>query len=154
MGSTTRLTNLKLSMFTDKQKPHQNPPFLNCKGSEAKHLLPALLLVCQDGLLKDKIPCEREMLRALKSMDDLIQLWDVSDMFLPHNDFVKSLTLASQFLQAYEALAKWAEDMSKLHFHVVMKHHMFMQLARGAKRLNPRSHWRTSWAGLLHSLTV
>ena len=74
-------------------------------------------------------------------MDDLIQLWDVSDMFLPHNDFVKSLTLASQFLQAYEALAKWAEDMSKLHFHVVMKHHMFMHLARGAKHLNPRSHW-------------
>ena len=141
LGSGTRLTNLKLSMFTDKQKPHQSPPFLDCKGAEAKHLLPALLLVCQDGLLHDKIPCEREMLRALKAMDDLVQLWDISDMFLAHNDFVKSLTFASEFLQAYEALAKWAEDMGKHHFHIVMKHHMFMHLARGAKHLNPRSHW-------------
>ncbi|CAE6972711.1 ANK3 [Symbiodinium natans] len=141
LGSPTRLTNLKLSMFVDKQKPHQSPPFLEIKGAEGKHLLPALAKVCQEGLLDEKIPCEREMSRALRAMDKLVQLWDMSDMFLSHNDFVKNLEFASEFLQAYEALSQWAQEHEKLLFHTVMKHHMLMHLARGAKHLNPRSHW-------------
>ena len=35
---TTRLTNLKLSMFTKPRSPHSEYPFLTAKGAECKHL--------------------------------------------------------------------------------------------------------------------
>ena len=38
-----RLTNLRLSMFTDPAKPWSSKASLDVKAAEAKHLLPALL---------------------------------------------------------------------------------------------------------------
>ena len=43
----TRLTKLKLSMFTKEDKPWAQSPFPNCKGAEKKRLAPALLEVCK-----------------------------------------------------------------------------------------------------------
>ena len=43
-GIASRLTNLRLSMFTD-PKPWAKNASLDCKGAEARHLLPALLPV-------------------------------------------------------------------------------------------------------------
>ena len=42
-----RLTNLKLSMFTDANKPWATTASLHIKAGEAKHLLPALVPVLE-----------------------------------------------------------------------------------------------------------
>ena len=46
-GIKNRLTNLKLSMFTDAAKPWAGKASLDCKAAEAKHLLPALVPVLE-----------------------------------------------------------------------------------------------------------
>ena len=47
-----RLTNLRLSMITDPTKPWSKHPVLDCKGGEARHLLPALIPVIQAILFR------------------------------------------------------------------------------------------------------
>ena len=136
LQSPTRLTNLKLSMFTDPKKPHVAPPFLNSKGAESKHFLPAFLQVCKKRkLLSPDLPEEKEMLRALENMDKLVQLWDSSDMFLEQEGFEKSLELAADFLQAYGVLNEWAASNDTWLFHIVMKHHMLLHLAISSRFL-------------------
>ncbi len=43
-----RLNMLKLSMFTDVDKPHQQHPFLKTKGGEMKHFVPVLTCVAKE----------------------------------------------------------------------------------------------------------
>ena len=72
--STTRLTNLKLTMFcSDPKKPWANHPFLNSKGGESKHLAPAVP-VCKQMLDCDN-PVDQHIVEALESMCALVRLF-------------------------------------------------------------------------------
>ena len=44
----TRLTNLKMKMFTNLEKPWADVPFLKVKGAECKHLLPIVAIISSD----------------------------------------------------------------------------------------------------------
>ena len=76
----TRLTNLKLAVFTGPQKPHKSHDFLGVQGAEAKHLAPALLVVCQK-VLGTGNSAEQYMVTALKRVVGLIALFDEADIF-------------------------------------------------------------------------
>ena len=45
---TKRLTNIRLSMFTDPDKPHKNNAFLKTKGGEMKHLIPVIAAIAEE----------------------------------------------------------------------------------------------------------
>ena len=51
--TTARLTNLRLSMITNTQKPHKAYPCLEAKAAETKHFLPCLEEVVKESLPED-----------------------------------------------------------------------------------------------------
>ena len=69
-----RLTNLKLSMFTDAAKTWVSKASLDCKAGEAKHLLPALVPVLEK-LLEGATKISEQMTQtAACSLEKLAQL--------------------------------------------------------------------------------
>jgi hypothetical protein len=138
--TSTRLTNLKLSMFTNIDRPHSQHPMLNAKGAECKHLAPALLHVCK--LLLDKGDAlERHIVQGLEGLVELVEIFDLAGPYLSESEYRKALQKANQFLNSYDWLNKWALEQGRLSFHIVVKHHTFIHLVENAKYLNPRFHW-------------
>ena len=136
----TRLSNLRLSMFTDPKKPHVSCPSLAIKGAEAKHLLPCLLHVGKQ-LLQPHVFHESCMLDAMQTMVDLVDLYDKSDVFLTVHEWQKAYTLGKEFLVAYHACYQWAQEEGRQLFNIVFKHHSFCHLVDNSRYINPRCHW-------------
>lgn len=136
----TRLTNLKLSMFTKARSPHSEHAFLNAKGAECKHLAPALLKVCLDALDPDN-PVHSNIIKALEGLVGLVQTFDNAGMYLDTGEYLLALRKAEVFLEHYDWLHEWALAENRKLFHVVVKHHTFEHLVQNSKYLNPRFHW-------------
>ena len=140
LQSPTRLSNLRLSMFTDPKRPHTSYPSLAIKGGEAKHFLPALLHVART-LLQPGIWHERCMLDAMDTMANLIRCFDQSDVFLTKKEWQEAYTLGKGFLDAYNACNQWAQEEGRQLFNIVFKHHSFCHLVDNSRYINPRCHW-------------
>lgn len=131
-----RLTNLRLSMFTDPAKPWSSKASLDVKAAEAKHLLPALLPLLE-RMFPDMLAEERQMLAAATSLE---KLWDEADMFLSGSQYAKSLALGKEFLTAYKWLNSWSLEKGRNSFAIVAKHHTFIHALWNSK-YNPRASW-------------
>ena len=136
----TRLSNLKMSMFTNPKTPHASHPFLNAKGGECKHLGPALLQVCK-AVLDPGVEVDTWIVQSLASICELVSLLDKAGMYLSGTEYTEALKHAESFLDHYDALNKWALEKGRLLFHVVTKFHTFLHLIENARFLNPRFHW-------------
>ena len=137
---TCRLTNLVLSMFTDPKKPWANWANLSCKGGEGKHLAPCLLEVLKNILDFSK-PEHSHMLKCLEHVCQAVAIWDSAGTFLTKAEFKKSWQLAQDAMKEYQWLNAWSEDCGRSSFHIVIKHHTFLHLAKDAWYLNPRVFW-------------
>lgn len=137
---TCRLTNLVLSMFTDPKKPWANWANLSCKGGEGKHLAPCLLEVLKNILDFSK-PEHSRMLKCLEHVCQVVAIWDSAGTFLTKAEFKKSWQLAQDAMKEYQWLNAWSEDCGRSSFHIVIKHHTFLHLAKDAWYLNPRVFW-------------
>ena len=154
LRSTTRLTNLKLSMFCDPAKPHGSHPCLSTKGSEAKHLLLPFLKVSK-ALLDDTVWHEATMLQAMQEMHNLVELFDLADIVPEAEEHKKAMAFAKGFLDNYSMLNAWALEEGNLLFHKVMKFHTFQHLVENSKHLNPRACWcfqNEHWVGQISQL--
>ena len=140
LESPTRLTNLKLSMFTDPKNPHSSYPSLSIKGSEAKHMLPAFLVVCR-SLLQADLYQERCMLDCMEHLQQVVDLYSDADIILTTAEWEKVFTLGKGFLNIYSMLNAWAQEQERLLFHKVYKHHSFQHMLENSRWLNPRCHW-------------
>ena len=136
-----RLTNLKLAMITDPAKPWVKHSHLDCKGGEARHLLPALVPVIQRLFEDTQEECEQHMLVVATSLEKLVKGWDEADTFLTPAEYQRSLKLASAFLTSYAWLYQWSLEKDRKSFHVVPKFHSFIHLIWNSKFLNPRCQW-------------
>lgn len=136
-----RLTNLKISMFTEVGKPWASWANLGTKAGESKHLLPALVPVMQNLFETSAEPCEQHMLLAATSLEKLVSLWDQSGTFLTQREYEKSLQLGGTFLNSYSYLNNWSLEKDRKSFHIVPKHHSFLHLLWGSKHLNPKAAW-------------
>ena len=137
---TCRLTNLVLSMFTDPKKPWANWANLSCKGGEGKHLAPCLLEVLKNILDFSK-PEHSHMLKCLEHVCQVVAIWDSAGTFLTKAEFKKSWQLAQDAMKEYQWLNAWSEDCGRSSFHIVIKHHSLIHLAKDAWYLNPRVFW-------------
>lgn len=140
LESKTRLTNLRLNMFTDPKHPHSAYPTLSIKGSESKHLLPALLLVCQ-SMLDPCIFHERCMLDCMEHLQKVVGIFDEQDIVLTIEKWTEAFTLAKGFLDTYSLLNHWGEEEERLLFHKVYKFHSFQHLVENSRYLNPKGTW-------------
>ena len=139
--TTCRLTNLKLSMFTDTKKPWKSWANLDCKGGEAKHLLPVLAPVLEKIFGVTMTPAEQKMIACVTSLGKLVQLWDESGTFPTEESFALALSLGKGFLDDYQWLNQWSKDCGRKSFHIVHKHHSFMHLLYNSRYMNPKAHW-------------
>jgi len=135
-----RLTNLKLSMLCDPKNPWKRTADLDCKGGEAKHLLPCLVPVLKRMFSLEK-PHEQKMISAATSLEKLVALWDEAGPVLTDREFSRSLNLGKGFLDDYSWLHDWSLEKDRNSFPVVAKHHTFIHLVWGCKFLNPRMQW-------------
>lgn len=136
-----RLTNLRLSMFTDSSKPWLGKASLDCKAGEAKHLLPALVPVLEKIFARTKKPEEKHVISAATSLEKLVAIRDQGDTFLSPSEFGKPLALGKVFLDSYKWLHEWSLEKGRNSFHIVAKHHTFIHLLWNAKFLNPKVQW-------------
>ena len=136
-----RLTNLRLSVFTDPAKPWQKNPVLDCKGAESRHLLLALIPVIQSAFADTMEDCESNMLIAATSLEKLVKLWDDMDICPTPSEYEKGLALAGSFLKSYQWLNLWSLEKDRKSFHIVPKHHSFLHLVWNSKHLNPKLQW-------------
>ena len=140
-GLEHRLTNLKLSMFTNAEKPWLGKATMDCKAGESKHLLPALVPVLEKMFAGTKKEEEKKMLSAAKSLEKLVALWDEAGKFLTPAEFSKGMALGKEFLLAYKWLNAWSLEKGRHSFAIVVKHHTFIHLLWNSKFLNPERHW-------------
>ena len=139
-GTATRLTNLKLSMFTKVKEPHVNWAFLGAKGAECKHLAPALLSFCKKALDVDN-NVDQHIIASLDAMCSLVDVIDGASMFLSPVEYGLALEKAELFLDNYDWLNLWAKGQDRRLFHIVIKFHMFWHLIQNSQFLNPRFVW-------------
>ena len=136
-----RLTNLKLSMFTDANKPWATTASLHIKAGEAKHLLPALVPVLEKifaGTMKEE---ESKMIHAASSLEKLVKLWDTAGEFLTPAEFETAMALGKEFLLTYKWLHSWSLEKDRNSFAIVAKHHTFIHLVMNCKFGNPKRQW-------------
>jgi len=137
--STSRLTNLRLSMFCDVKSPHAQNAFLNTKAAESKHLLPAIAAVSRAASTGSDHDLRRTA--ALDAISDFVTLMDEAGRFLEPEVADRALELAIRFLGHYAWLNRWALQQERNVYHIVPKFHMFHHLAINARYLNPRVYW-------------
>ena len=132
-------------MFTDPKKPWAKNASLDCKGAEARHLLPALLPVLKLMLSLEKDEAlgkvHEQMLCAAESLEKLVSLWDGASTILTAAEYEESLALGKAFLDAYLFLHHWSLEKDRCRFHIVAKHHTFIHLLWNSRYLNPRMQW-------------
>ena len=151
-----RLTNLKLSMICDSKKPWSKSAVLECKGAEARHLLPALIPVTQAAFAETMEDCEDHMLRASTSLEKLVRMWDDLGTFPTTAEYEETLHLAGTFLRSYEWLNQWSLEKCRKSFNIVAKHQSFLHLVWKSRHLNPKLHWcfkGEDFAGQISRLT-
>ena len=138
-GTSTRLTNLRLSMFTSPDKPHADYAFLNVKGSEAKHLLkPLTVISLQDCKNTD---FDRRRAACLVEMNHIVEIMDHADIFLTAEEQSHLEAALLKFLGHYSWLNSFCVRENRYLFHMVIKFHMLHHLVLDAKYLNPRMYW-------------
>ena len=136
-----RLTNLKLSMFTDANKPWATTASLHIKAGEAKHLLPALVPVLEKifaGTMKEE---ESKMIHEASSLEKLVKLWDIAGELLTPAEFATAMALGKEFLLTYKWLHSWPLEKDRNSFAIVAKHHTFIHLVMNCKFGNPKRQW-------------
>ena len=136
--TSSKLTNLQVSMFVDSQKPHQGHPFLKVKASEMKYLIPALVYFCKK--MNDDSEIGKARLDAATSIEQFCLLLDVSPVVPNDSQAAKAIDTMNKFLFEYGKLKSLSESDGNL-YHSVPKMHMSHHMAERFKYLNPRFCW-------------
>ena len=137
--ATTRLTNLKLSMFLDPKKPHADYPFFGVKAGECKHFLPAIYWVMQQS--DDGSELHKHILAAMKAVLLIVLVIDQSSWVLTPKEHRTVMAEAAALFDPYQSLHEWAEETGRWLFNIVPKFHTFAHLCLNSQWLSPRVFW-------------
>jgi len=137
--SSTRFTNLTMSMICNADKPWADVPFLKAKGAECKHFLPVLAIIAREVSTGSEHDVHRT--RVLQVISEFCALLDSRGMFLTQSESTNAVHLIDEFFEHVLWLQNWAQTEERLAYHVTIKFHMLHHLALAAKFLNPRVYW-------------
>ena len=135
--TSTRLTNLRLGMFTDTSKPHATHAVLKCKAAEARHLVPIIALLLQ-GFAAPEFQHARAACECLQSF---YMACEAASFVLTDAQANVALDTMTGFLIHYQWLNNWATECGFLCFGMLPKCHYAKHLAEEAKYLHPRLSW-------------
>jgi hypothetical protein len=139
-ASPTRLTNLRLKMFVDPDRPHAAYPTLRAKGAETKHLLGIMAQIAEE-LSSPGSDHDLHRARLLSSISAFSDHMDACPMFPSEVQAAE----ARHHMQAFLKEAQWLKDRAtaegRMLWHIVPKHHMAEHMAEQFRFLNPRFVW-------------
>ena len=117
-------------------------PMLHIKGAQAKHLLPAVTLVCEKKASMG-IPDNKTKLRLDKreNTSRFFQILEEHHLFLPEDAAKELLTCTTSALLSYCGLSRMAIQSGRRLYNVVPKHHYWYHAAVQANFQNPRCGW-------------
>jgi len=100
LRTPTRCTNLRLSMFTNPDKPHAEWAFLKLKGAETKHILKPLALIAENVCKTSNLEVDHRVSACLAAMDKLVDALDAAGMFLTEDQHAEVKALSILFFWA------------------------------------------------------
>ena len=139
LKSPTRLTNLKIEMFSNADKPWNEVPFLKIKGAECKHFLPVLARISREISTGSEHDIHRT--QALQLINEFCELLDRKGMFLTATESAQAIQFIEDFFEQILWLHSWAQTEERLAYHYTIKFHMLHHLALACRYLNPRFYW-------------
>ena len=128
---------LKLSMFVDPERPHQEKPNLRLKAGECKALLPifaALAVSFSDGCHIDL-----RTIAMFQAMSSFVDLMDSAPRHPSPHEGALALELFMEFLEHYQWLQ--LHRVNDHMWHTVGKFHTAKHMAMSFKYDNPRFTW-------------
>ena len=135
----TRLTNLKIEMLSNADKPWADVPFLKVKGAECKHFLPVLAIIAKE--VSTGSQHDEHKAKALELISEFCEFLDSKGMFLQPAEALHVISLIDRFFEQITWLHDWAVSEDRLAYHVTIKFHMLHHLALAARYLNPMYYW-------------
>jgi hypothetical protein len=135
---STRVSKLTLSMFTDKDRPHQVYPQLTTKAKETEWLCRALARVWPQYQDMDQ-QADRHIGRLLELLVHVYDLAGSTGLFHSHQDSAALLTKVQEMQAHYNWLAKAAEGRGEKRWNTVLKHHYMGHWAEDAQWLHCRA---------------
>ena len=134
-----RLSNLKLKMFVNPEKPHQQCPELKCKGAECKWLTKIFKVLSQ--VLHDGTEKSEHIQRMFQGICNFQDVVDTSPCVPTDVQAAKAAESMKQFLTHYQHLHHAAEANDDLNWHVVTKRHMAYHLSENFRFMNCKFNW-------------
>ena len=139
--TSTQIGNLQLSMFVgDVKQPKKFYPRLKVKGSECKHLSPALLSIWDTMTKKSRSEFRAPVMDALVKQVEIQSVLDDNrfNTFLSVDDAKTIADSVNDFLIAYSHAASKADKADLKLFSVTPKFHWSYHWAQRSVYLNPR----------------
>lgn len=137
--ATTRITNLRFSMFTQEDKPWADWAFLKTKGAETKHLLPCIAQISRELCTGSESDLRRTA--ALDAIVGFVKILDNCQFFLDNAQGDAAEHFTASFLGHYAWLNNWGQQQERYCYHVTIKFHMLQHIAISARFLNPSRTW-------------
>lgn len=131
----TAIGKLTLSMFVDKDAPHQHYPACTTKAKETEHLCRALAKVWVQYMDEDK----EEHCHINMVLQHLVALYDLAGqpgLFMTVAQSTKMKDTVDKLLAHYNWLARLAEDNGQKRWNTVLKFHYLAHLALQCKFLH------------------
>ena len=142
--SSSRLSSLYLSSFTDPEKPHSDYPLLKTKGAISRHLLPVLKDIwCKHA--RPTVDYEQHISRCLINLTEVYACMNTKGpdgrlaLHLPTEVVDHMQTSIDKFLTHYGYLSSMANDLNRKLFSITPKFHYLWHIGRQARWINPRS---------------
>lgn len=141
LGTTEKLSNLNLSMFTNTKSPHATPPKLRCKAAECRHWIPALAVVARSKM-NSISPLSVHIAACLECLASFyIALSGCKEVVLPAQTAEHAEKMLNDCLLHYSWLYQRSQENGNCKFHVTPKFHFAKHLAKSCRFLNPTKTW-------------
>ena len=144
LGITSgRISRLELSYFSTPSAPFKNFPDIMhsaIKARQCRYLAPVALKLCKD-YHNEANQYSKHRLACLENLNIMYDLVDPHPVFLPASQQTLYAAAVEKFLLQYSACARIAQNLGKLQWSVVPKHHCVAHFPAQSKMQSPRAFW-------------
>ncbi len=151
LKSQNRLQNLTKDMFFPKKpKKKVGFPCLKCKAAESRHLVPAMLKVCEQRTASDEDDHIRHLYLAYFHLDRMNEVVFKADPLFLDNDQATALRFnCDSFMLHYNFLASSSRSRGRRLYNMPTKFHVAWHIADYGRYLNPMAATTYAWEDLV-----
>ena len=115
-------------------------PVLGCKAAQARHLLPALLAVCERHH-PQATDASILRIKMLQDIERFFEIIECNNHYIPADQATEALSVTRNCLLAYCALSRMALNEKRKLWSLTPKLHYWFHISNFCKFYNPRKGW-------------